>query len=840
MSEKPLITNKEDLKAHIHAIHNYMRNNGVGYGFDALNTFNLIYGLKLLEDLIKNGSLDNILSEDEKKKLLFSKLVKLADKADDDELYEKIDKTICDILATHEELKEVFFFEIPKDLKSEVIRNIVSMINQIDTKNNHHLAGKVYEYFIGRDETAISSLGAYYTDRWITKFIMDTLEKTNKINISSKGKIQSFCDPFGGSGGFTLAFIEHINNLAKQKDINIKWDKEINKISHCDLSNHVIKMVKLEIFTLTHTFANREKVKKTNSFTNNFIDKFDLVLSNPPYGGDKKEEKVLIQNCSEQIRKYALKDLHISKLKKNNKTGIVTNYPLNGDNKENAGCLLFLSMLEENGVCAVVLKEGVFFDNRYSKLRQEMIDNYNVFKIVDIPQDAFENTSTKTSILFLENTGKTVKTVFSKLIVDKNTKGEITDINEEIIVEVKYKKLVKKNYSLSYKKYIEVKEECSDEFEFVRLGDVVDFLPKSKRKASDGKDKGDYKFYTSSDTIKYCNTCDYNDENGIIIIGNGGNGSLHFNTKPFSCSSDNFLIKSKDEEKYITNYIYFALLLKQNILKEQMIGSTIKHLSKETLENIKIPIPKSKEKMMEWVEVLSCKYDVITNGKELLKQLEKNVQLEIKAMCRENMCDKKLFSEVCKIQGGKTITKNKLIQGIYPVIGGGKEPMGYHNQYNREKNITLISSSGNSAGYISKYNFPVWASDCLSVESKDETYLSNNFIHYYLCSIQNYIYNLIKGKYTCQPHFCQEHLAELEIKIPKNKDLVKSLDSQFQLIELLKTNIASCEQKYKSLLVELSKTIEKKDDSKNEEKEESENEEIEDVKPKKERKVNIK
>jgi hypothetical protein len=66
-----------------------MRNNGVGYGFDALNTFNLIYGLKLLEDLIKNKKLDNILSKDEKKSLLFSELVKLAENGKGDDIYKK-------------------------------------------------------------------------------------------------------------------------------------------------------------------------------------------------------------------------------------------------------------------------------------------------------------------------------------------------------------------------------------------------------------------------------------------------------------------------------------------------------------------------------------------------------------------------------------------------------------------------------------------------------------------------------------------------------------------------------------------------------------------------------
>ena len=44
------ISNKEALREHIHKIHNYLRNNGAGYGMNALKVFNLLYGLKKLED----------------------------------------------------------------------------------------------------------------------------------------------------------------------------------------------------------------------------------------------------------------------------------------------------------------------------------------------------------------------------------------------------------------------------------------------------------------------------------------------------------------------------------------------------------------------------------------------------------------------------------------------------------------------------------------------------------------------------------------------------------------------------------------------------------------------
>jgi hypothetical protein len=44
------ITNNDDLREKIHEIHNYMRNNGIGYGLTSLKVFNLFYGLMKIEE----------------------------------------------------------------------------------------------------------------------------------------------------------------------------------------------------------------------------------------------------------------------------------------------------------------------------------------------------------------------------------------------------------------------------------------------------------------------------------------------------------------------------------------------------------------------------------------------------------------------------------------------------------------------------------------------------------------------------------------------------------------------------------------------------------------------
>ena len=44
------ITNSDDLRVKIHEIHNYMRNNGIGYGLSSLKVFNFLYGLMKIEE----------------------------------------------------------------------------------------------------------------------------------------------------------------------------------------------------------------------------------------------------------------------------------------------------------------------------------------------------------------------------------------------------------------------------------------------------------------------------------------------------------------------------------------------------------------------------------------------------------------------------------------------------------------------------------------------------------------------------------------------------------------------------------------------------------------------
>jgi type I restriction enzyme S subunit len=136
------------------------------------------------------------------------------------------------------------------------------------------------------------------------------------------------------------------------------------------------------------------------------------------------------------------------------------------------------------------------------------------------------------------------------------------------------------------------------------------------------------------------------------------------------------------------------------------------------------------------------------------------------------------LGEVCNFKNGTNITKEKLTEGEYPVIGGGQKPLGFHNEYNVNENTILISKDGAYAGYISKYNKKVFVSNHGIYITNIENNIIKDYIYYHLkLVLQDKLYSLQTG--TAQPGINKEHVSKLKIPIPsleRQKEIVKYLD----------------------------------------------------------------
>lgn len=104
-------------------------------------------------------------------------------------------------------------------------------------------------------------------------------------------------------------------------------------------------------------------------------------------------------------------------------------------------------------------------------------------------------------------------------------------------------------------------------------------------------------------------------------------------------------------------------------------------------------------------------------------------------MC-PNGVEWKELGEVCEIKTGKGVTqKDAVADGIYPIISGGKEPMGFIGTKNRNANCVTISRVGANAGFVSFITTDFYLNDkCFSVipyaQYADDINLC--FLYYYL------------------------------------------------------------------------------------------------------------
>jgi restriction endonuclease S subunit len=186
---------------------------------------------------------------------------------------------------------------------------------------------------------------------------------------------------------------------------------------------------------------------------------------------------------------------------------------------------------------------------------------------------------------------------------------------KKMVIEVPIDQIVKNSYSLNHKEYV---EETPTEvgIETKTLSEIATFSQKSKRKASYGKDDGLYPFFTSSSKVnKFVHEPDYNEES--LIIGSGGNANIKYGVK-FSCSGDNFILKIK--EGIMAKYVYYYLLNNIEILERGFVGVGLKHISKEYIQKMKIPIYPI-EQQMQIVEY--CENMERTNN-ELENQIKRN------------------------------------------------------------------------------------------------------------------------------------------------------------------------------------------------------------------------
>ncbi|HHY0620619.1 TPA: type I restriction-modification system subunit M [Vibrio parahaemolyticus] len=281
-----------------------------------------------------------------------------------------------------------FFNTIDKleeaDLLYKVAKRFATTDLHPNTISNYGM-GLVFEELIRRfAESSNETAGEHFTPRDIVE-LTTSLLFANEEELTSSGLVRSIYDPTAGTGGFLSSGMEYVHNLNDKASLSA-FGQELNPESYAICkADMLIKGQKVDNIKLGNTLSN-DQLR---------TDKFDYMLSNPPFGVDWKK-----------IQKF-INDEH-------NDKGFEGRFGA-GLPRVSDGSLLFLMHLvskmrpqhEGGSRIGIILNGSPLFTggagSGESEIRRYILENDLLEAIVALPTDMFYNTGIATYVWVLSS-----------------------------------------------------------------------------------------------------------------------------------------------------------------------------------------------------------------------------------------------------------------------------------------------------------------------------------------------------------------------------------------------------------------------------------------------------
>ena len=755
IQQKPEIT-KETLPAFFEDLHNLLWNKAGLNPERALEHMTFFFAYRLIEQQADTLGLPQE-----------CRWTFIASLKNENDLFETIKKGVSEF---RKRPKTKAFFKPHEIQKADIVYEIVQQINRISWKilQETDTLGDIFEYMLGRGMSTMSDEGQYFTNRAICKLAFKLAYDIKKNLRRADGSLCTFADWFCGTGGFPAEFVKGIKEVLG--DAAVDWKKDSASVFCQDMNLSSVTTTLLNMLILTGIPFSGEKIRGSNSFTDAITTgvgapfnglTIDYCFMNPPYGGDKSKGKEYKFAYSKQVKGEDGK-----KTTRYFVNQEIQSIGIEDDDKVSAGVQLAMATLSaDGGVCSIVLPQGFFVNKSYTSLRKKIAEEYKVWFIVDIASGAFKNTGTKTSMMvFQKGVGATEKVAFIGL-------------DEKALVEATLDDLRAKNYSFNYKQYLAQSAVEVEGFEMVKLGDILEKKSSGKTKVGDISNSGEYPFFS----CKIDNPCgthssfDHAESEYLLFAKSGGNakqptgdnlgiGRFYYMTDKSASTTDvsKFMLKTTRA----TSLKYVSLILKTKLHAIQSLArytTGLGHIDiDQMLDEIQIPLP-SLERQQQIVEAIDGWASLAQQEEVALKILEKQMMFQVKEMGRGQARVK--LGDVCEIRSGKGLTKEDLIDGDVPVIGGGVSPMGYHNIHNKEPYAVVLAQVGANAGNVSRYPVKSWiTNNGMTIHPKGESIVNDDVLYYALKNIQDDIKGFAEG--TAQPKLSSTSVLSLELQLP--------------------------------------------------------------------------
>lgn len=186
----------------------------------------------------------------------------------------------------------------------------------------------------------------------------------------------------------------------------------------------------------------------------------------------------------------------------------------------------------------------------------------------------------------------------------------------------------------------------------MKIGDLCTYAPKSSIKAGDAIIDGRYMFFTSSsdENKRYS---DYQLDCEGIIMGTGGNATLHYYNGKFATSTDCVVLLSNETIR--CKYLYYFFLSNMDILESGFKGAGLKHTNKNYINSINISSVPSFEMQDRVIKVLDKVQSIIDKRQQQLEKLDELVKSRFVEMFGHKNFPIIKLEKICNVGSSKRI-----------------------------------------------------------------------------------------------------------------------------------------------------------------------------------------
>lgn len=290
-------------------------------------------------------------------------------------------KYILETLAKQDGiLREIYTEAQNKITKPAILHRVINMIGSENwVSMSEDVKGEIYESLLSRvAEDTKSGAGQYFTPRALINAIVACVRP-------KPGK--TIVDPCCGSGGFLLSaksYIEHNYTLNSDEKKKLKFET----FRGWELVRNTYRLCLMNLFLHSIGDLNgKVPVTRNDSLLSDPGERFDYVLTNPPFG--KKSSLTFENEAGEQ----ETEDLVYNR----------QDFWATGSNKQLNFVQHIHTLLKVGGTAAVVVPDNVLFEGGAGEIvRKKLLETCNLHTILRLPTGIFYKPGVKANVIFFE------------------------------------------------------------------------------------------------------------------------------------------------------------------------------------------------------------------------------------------------------------------------------------------------------------------------------------------------------------------------------------------------------------------------------------------------------